>query len=169
METISLNSCDHPVSRLLAARILEDAELIGELLALAPREWDTWQPDWPAGDAGDPPFSMAQLAAHLAESLGGVCACLHRLYPVQLAHFAGLREPAAEYPKLVLAAREGFALLTDADLARPLPTVFSPEGAPFLETLLINWKHLLLHGHQLFLYLKLAGVPVSTRHLYRFR
>lgn len=169
METISLNSCDRPVSSLLAARILEDAELIGELLALVPEDRDTWQPDWPAGAVGDPPFSMPRLAAHLAESLAGVCACLHRLYPAELAHFAGLRQPVAAFSELVAAAREGFALLIDADLTRPLPTVFAPEGAPFLETLLINWKHLLHHGHQLFIYLKLVGVPVSTRHLYRLR
>ena len=164
-----MNSCDRPVSSLLAARILEDADLIGELLALVPEGRDAWQPDWPASSAGNPPFSMTELAAHLAESLSGVCACLHRLYPGELSHFDGLRQPAAAFPELVVAARQGFALLTDADLTRPLPTVFSPEGAPFLETLLINWKHLLHHGHQLFLYLKLVGAPVSTRHLYRFR
>ena len=164
-----MNSCDRLVSSLLAARILEDADLIDELLALAPEGRDTWQPDWPVSAEGDPPFSMAKLAAHLAESLAGICACLHRLYPAELEHFAGLRQPAAAFPELVVAARAGFVLMTDADLTRPLPTVFSPEGAPFLETLLINWKHLLHHGHQLFLYLKLLGVPVTTRHLYRFR
>ncbi len=164
-----MNSSDHPVSSLLAARILEDAELIAELLALAPEGRGGWRPDWPAGVAVEPPFSMAQLSTHLAESLAGVCACLHRLYPAELAYFARLRNPAAAFAELHQAARAGFDLLTDADLTRQLPTVFSPEGAPFLETLLINWKHLLHHGHQLFLYLKLMGVPVSTRHLYRFR
>lgn len=165
-----MNSSDRPVSSLLAARILEDAELIGELLTLAPEGCQAWQPDWPAAHiTGDPPYSMAQLSAHLAESLAGVCACLHRLYPTELAHFAKLGDPAASFAELNRAARAGFDLLADADLTRQLPTVFSPEGAPFLETLLINWKHLLHHGHQLFLYLKLMGVPVSARHLYRFR
>ena len=165
-----MNSSVRPVSSLLAARILEDAELIGELLALAPEGGQAWQPDWPAATiTGDPPYSMAQLSAHLAESLAGVCACLHRLYPAELAHFAKLGEPGTSFAELHQAARAGFDLLADADLTRQLPTVFSPAGAPFLETLLINWKHLMHHGHQLFLYLKLMGVPVSTRHLYRFR
>jgi hypothetical protein len=35
--------------------------------------------------------------------------------------------------------------------------------------LLANWKHINHHAHQLFLYLKLLGVPVSTQHLYRFK
>ena len=164
-----MNSSDRPVSSLLAARILEDAELIGEMLTLTPEGRGDWQPDWPPSIAGEPPFPMAQLSAHLAESLAGVCACLHRLYPVELAHFDKLGQSAASFSTLHQAARAGFDLLADADLTRPLPTVFSPEGAPFLETLLINWKHLLQHGHQLFLYLKLMGVPVGTRHLYRFR
>jgi hypothetical protein len=166
-----LISSDRPVSAILAARILEDAGLIGEMISLLPPGRTEWRPDWPPSTAGDPPFSVSRLAAHLTESLGGVCACLYRLYPEQLAHFASLRERLGpgRFDELRQAAHEGFALMTDADLTRAVATVFAPEGEPLLNTLLINWKHLLHHGHQLFLYLKLMGVPVSSRHLYRFR
>ena len=91
-----MNSSDRPVSSLLAARILEDAELIGEMLTLTPEGCGDWQPDWPPSIAGEPPFPMAQLSAHLAESLAGVCACLHRLYPVELAHFDKRNYPFGE-------------------------------------------------------------------------
>ena len=167
MATISSPSSAHAVSELLAARILEDAGLIAELLALIPEGREEWRPtDWPVSPEGDPPFNVARLRAHLAESLAGVCACLYRLHPEE--EPAHLRT-AAGFETLRQAAADGFARLTDAGLTRSLPTVFAPQGAPFLETLLINWKHLLHHGHQLFLYLKLLGVPVGTRHLYRFR
>ncbi len=158
----------------LAARILEDAELIGELLALVPPGREQWAP--PGTDA----FALDRLAAHIVESFAGVCACLHKLYPERLAHFNALAartanlttlSPAAAAALLAdcrAAAAEGFALVTDADLPRRLHTVFSPEGQPFAGVLMVNWKHVLHHGFQLFFYLKLLGVPVSTRHLYRF-
>jgi hypothetical protein len=145
----------------LAARILEDADLIAEMLALVPEGREDWRPDWPV-TGGDPPFPVARLREHLAESLAGICACLDRLHPSHRARpcdFDGLRQMA----------RDGFALLCDRELTASLPTHFAPEGAPFLDTLLINWKHLVHHGYQLFVYLKLMGVPVSTRHLFRFR
>ena len=175
MATTSLTSSAHPVRNVVAARILEDAELIFEMLALAPPDSGAWRPpDWPATH-GDPPFSLAQLTAHLVESLGGICACLYKLHPEPLAGVAWLKDGAAALPareamaELQRAARAGFDLVTDADLMRDLPTVFAPEGEPVLATLLVNWKHLLHHAHQLFVYLKLLGAAVDTRHLYRFQ
>jgi hypothetical protein len=157
----------HPIAALLAARILEDAALIEELLALIPEGREDWRPpNWPAASP-DRPFTIARLRAHLAESLAGICACLHRLHPERLAHLDAMRD--GSYCALRQAAAAAFPLVTDADFTRNLPTVFAPSGAPFLETLLINWKHLLNHGYQLFTYLKLLDVPVNTRHLYRFR
>lgn len=173
--TLSSNpGADRAAAALLAARILEDAELIGKLLALVPAGHDDWAPP------GTGMFPVGHLVAHIVESISGVCACLYKLHPERLAHFEALAartanlsrmSPAAAAALLAdcrLAAGEGFALVADADLPRRLPTVFSPAGQPFAAVLLVNWKHLLHHGYQLFFYLKLLGVPVGTRHLYRF-
>ena len=64
---------------------------------------------------------------------------------------------------------EGFALLTDGELALRLPTIFVPTGEPLITLLLGNLEHLINHKHQLFSYLKQMGVVVGTRDLYRFR
>jgi hypothetical protein len=163
MESTSSTLSASPVSELLAARILEDVDLAGELMALVPKGREEWRPEgWPGE-----PFTLAALRDHMAEALGGVCACLYRLHPEQLKHFELLRG-SVNYAELRQAAAEGFQFVRDADLLLLLPTVFSPEGKPFLETLMVNWKHLLHHSHQLFTYLKLLGIPVETRHLYRF-
>jgi len=158
----------------LAARILEDAALIGELLARIPPGREQWSP--PGTDA----FPLDRLAAHIVESFSGVLACLYKLHPEPLAHFTELAARTADLTALApaeaaalladcrAAAATGFALVTDADLPRRLPTVFSPAGQPFAGVLSVNWKHLLHHGYQLFFYLKLLGVPVGTRDLYRF-
>jgi hypothetical protein len=63
---------------------------------------------------------------------------------------------------------EGFSLCGSDDLARMLPTVFAP--AESLMTLLLgNLEHLINHKHQLFVYLKLLGVPVATGDIYVWR
>jgi hypothetical protein len=99
------------------------------------------------------------------------------LHGERLPHFEALkvRVMTGEEPPLVLIAAcrghiaEGFSVTTNADLSRLVVTYFSPQGEPILETLLGNWKHVNHHAHQLFLYLKLLGVQVSTQHLYRFK
>jgi len=49
-----------------------------------------------------------------------------------------------------------------------LPTVFA--AAESLTTLLLgNLEHLINHKYQLFVYLKILGVPVATADLYRWR
>ena len=151
----------------LFARIDEDFALVEEMLALVPAGSEGWRPAWP----GDVPFTVAELAAHLAESFGGVCACFARLLNLRKVETAGLtlgesREAMAAYRAQV---REAFELMEDADLVRVIPTYFVPEGEPLLAVFLTNWKHVNHHAHQLFIYLKLLGVPVGTRHLYRFR
>lgn len=65
--------------------------------------------------------------------------------------------------------REGFALLKDDDLARLIPTVFVPDGEPLITILLGNLEHFINHKYQLFFYLKLLGVEVTTSDLYRIR
>ena len=60
-------------------------------------------------------------------------------------------------------------LLQDADLSRQVPTVFVKQGESLLTLLLGNLEHLVNHKHQLFTYLKLLGVGVTSQDLYRFR
>ena len=155
------------MKEVLFARIDEDFALVEEMLALLPAGCEGWRPAWP----GDLPFTVAELVAHLAESFGGVCACFARLLNLRKVETVGLtvgesREVMAAYR---LQVREAFELMEDEDLVRVIPTYFVPEGEPFLAVLLTNWKHVNHHAHQLFIYLKLLGVPVGTRHLYRFR
>lgn len=159
------------VAAVLFAKIDEDFALAEGLLALAPAGQDDWRPPWP----GEAPFTLAALAAHLAESFGGICACFARLHPEALRHWeksetlglsvAESRELVGRYRQRL---REAEALTVDSDLARPITTYFAPAGEPFVSVLLTNTKHTNHHVHQLFTYLKLLGVPVGTRHLYRF-
>ena len=155
------------MKEVLFARIDEDFALVEEMLALLPAGSEGWRPAWP----GDAPFTVAELAAHLAESFGGVCACFARLLNLRQVETVGLsvRESGEVMTAYRAQVREAFELMEDADLVRVIPTYFVPEGEPFLAVLLTNWKHVNHHAHQLFVYLKLLGVPVGTRHLYRFR
>jgi len=163
------------LTEVLARRLDEDAALIEEMLLLVPAGKQGWRPDWPLA------FTVEGLAAHLVESWGGVCGCFQRLHPQQMAKLTALQEQIAKAGEARLAAsqgllgecrekvKEGFLLTSDEDLGRRVPTYFNPGGEPFLEILLTNLKHVNHHAHQLFVYLKLMGVAVETRHLYRFR
>ena len=143
----------------LAAQVTSSADLLADLLAMVPQVPGEWRPPWPA-------FSLAELTTHLTESVAGVAACFHRLHPDRLAHFADAPRDFASLRHLI---DEGFAATDDRDLARSIPTFFTPSGEPFLAVLLVNQQHLHQHTYQLFVYLKLLGLPVETRHLYRFR
>ena len=70
----------------LFARIDEDFALVEEMLALLPAGSEGWRPAWP----GDPPFTVTELAAHLADSFGGACACFARLLNLRQVETAGL-------------------------------------------------------------------------------
>jgi hypothetical protein len=120
------------------------------------------------------------LLGHLLDCLSGFCAVLMAVAPQRLAHFAALREspvnhrcgPAEAAARIQIYRshiEEGFAVLEDADLGRRLPTVFVKQGEPVLTLLLGNLEHLINHKHQLFTYLKLMGVDVSSGDLYQFR
>jgi len=169
-----------PIVAVLAEKINEEASLTIDMLNMLPPGKESWRPDWPA-TTGAPPFTSTQLAFHLVESFSGVCACFLKLHPTQLSHFvafkdklAQIKEPSISDSILALTncqslAAEGFAATRDNQLATLIPTHFSPNGEPFLDTLMSNWKHINHHAHQLFLYLKLLGLPVSTQHLYKFK
>jgi hypothetical protein len=58
--------------------------------------------------------------------------------------------------------------IPDSELARVLPHVFVPAGKPAMTMLLTNLVHFTNHKYQLFIYLKLLGIPVATPDLYHF-
>ena len=153
---------DAPLCAALVDKIGEQIERTRHLIALVPAERLDWRPQ-----AGD--WTTADLLGHLLDCISGFCAVLAAAEPERLAHFAKLREMPTTIEIFHSHIEEGFALLTDADLARRVPTVFVPEGESILTLLLGNLEHLINHKHQLFIYLKQMGVPVATLDLYRLR
>lgn len=160
---------------LVLEKLREQVERLDHLLALIPPGALT-SAALPLRNA----MPLDLLLGHLLESLAGVCATLQAAHPERLAHFTRLRtlpvnhrcevqEAQARIGEYMSHIAEGFACLTDPDLARPLPTVFVPRGEAVLTLLLGNLEHLTNHKHQLFLYLKLLGVPVGTPDLYHWR
>jgi len=158
----------------LVSKITEQIERTSHLTRLVPAEQLPWRPPIPGA------WSTSELLGHLLDCLAGFCAVLHRAEPERLGHFAGLRtlpvnlacgiEEACERMELYQRhIDEGFTALTDADLGRKLSTVFVPEGESMLTLLLGNLEHLINHKHQLFVYLKLMGVDVTTPDLYHLR
>lgn len=157
----------------LLSKLEEQIELTHRLISLIPPDKLAWKP---LPDS----FRVCELLGHLLECLAGFCASLYAVHPDRLAHFGRLRELPVNHCCEIQEARErigeyevhiteGFSLLGDDDLARNLPTVFVPEGECLMTVLLGNLEHLINHKHQLFFYLKLLGVDVSTSELYRIR
>ena len=164
----------HLLCDALWAKAEEQIERAGHLISILPGDRLDWLPPipgaWPAG----------VLLGHLLDCLAGFCAALQAAAPRELAHFTRLRDlpvnracSPKEAADRVAVYRdhieEGFHQLTDADLSRRLPTIFVPEGELLVTLLLGNLEHLVNHKYQLFIYLKLMGVPVESRDLYRFR
>ena len=161
-----------PLAGAVCAKIEEQIERTLHLIGLAPDI--AWAP--PIAGA----WTFGELLGHLLDCLAGVCAVLYAAHPAELAHFAELRDLSVNFACSPAEARErievyrtriaeGFAVLRDGDLGRLLLTVFVPEGESVLTLLLGNLEHLINHKHQLFLYLKLAGVRAGTKDLYRLR
>ena len=146
----------------LLEKIGEQIERTRHLVSLVPAERVDWRPQ-----PGD--WTTSELIWHLLDCTSGFCAVLAAAEPERLAHFAKLREMPMTSEILHAHIKEGFALLTDANLARRVSTVFVAEGESILTLLLGNLEHLINHKHQLFTYLKQMGVPVATPDLYRFR
>ena len=162
-----------PLLDALQSKVHEQTDKTLHLISLVPADRLGWTP--PASS-----WTLAALLGHLLECHAGFCAVLAAAEPARLAHFAALRDlpvnhacsPAEAAARIALySARidEGFALLTDADLARPLATAFVPEGELLFTLLLGNLEHLINHKHQLFAALRQLGLGVATGDLYRFR
>ena len=165
---------DQPLRTALLAKVNEQIERTNHLIALLPADTSQWEPAVHGARAVD------RLLGHLLECLAGMCAALAAAEPERLAHFLALRDlpvnhscSAEEAIRRIDTYRvhidEGFALLTDADLARPIPTVFVKQGEPLLTLLLGNLEHLINHKHELFTCLKHMKVGVKSSDLYRFR
>jgi uncharacterized damage-inducible protein DinB len=158
-------------------KVREAIERTGHLIALAPEDCLEWRPLPQKGDGHF--IDAGHVLGHLLTCLGGFCSVLLKAYPEKLAHFADLQwlktnhccPPAEALERLRSYAAfidEGFLCCSDADLMRVIPTVLVPEGETMLSLLLNNLEHLNNHKYQLFVYLKLLGVPVGSRDLYKF-
>jgi DinB superfamily len=158
----------------LLAKINEQTDGAGHLTRLLPPDCLDWAPAIPGA------WPVGVLLGHLLDCMAGFCAVLSAYEPQRLAHFVGLRElpvnhrcTAGEAVHRIVIYRahigEGFMLLRDADLGRQVPTIFVKQGESLLTLLLGNLEHLINHKHQLFTYLKLLSVGVTSQDLYRFR
>lgn len=161
------------LAALILEKLSEQVELTDRLVSLVPEERLEWRP---VADS----FRVCDLLGHLLESLAGFAAVLYALYPDRLGHLLALRDKEVNHCCQVEEARaamseylehieQGFAHLSDEDLARRLPTVFVPEGEACLTLMLNNLEHFINHKYQLFFYLKLLAVPVATPDLYRIK
>lgn len=163
-----------PICAALRAKIEEQVERADRLVAAIPEDRIEWVPPYSQA------WAVSTLLGHLLECLAGICAVLWAAAPERLAHFSELRglpvnhdcgKEEARERMAIYSARiaEGFAAIGDRDLGRLLPTVFVSEGESVATLLLGNLEHLVNHKHQLFTYLRLMGVSVSSGDLYRFR
>jgi hypothetical protein len=162
----------------LKDKVLETIERTDHLVSLVPAERLDWCPEVPPNQ---PPASdLGHILGHLLDCMAGFCAAFHAAFPVELADFLEFRsmtvnqscspEKARSSVELYMGLIErGFGCCTDADLARKIQTVFVPEGETLLTILLGNLEHLINHKYQLFFHLKLAGVVVTSRDIYKWR
>jgi hypothetical protein len=169
---------EDPLVNSLAEKVMETIERTLHLVSLVPANLLEWRPELPEKmpEAND----LGHVLGHLLECLSGFCAAFYRAFPVELADFVELRAMAAgescspveaqEKIKLYEAQiRRGFQRCADKDLSMRIPTVFVPEGQTLLTVLLGNLEHLINHKYQLFVYLRLAGVKVGSRDIYKWR
>lgn len=166
-------SASNALASLCLAKLEEQIERTQHLIALIPPDKLEWKPQTNS-------LRVCDLLGHLLECLAGFCATLYAVDPVRLAHFAHLRELPVNHccgtgeaseriDDYASRIHEGFALLDDDDLAKRISTVFVAEGEAVMTLLLGNLEHFINHKYQLFFYLKLLGVDVTTSDLYRLR
>jgi hypothetical protein len=162
----------------LKEKVLETLERTDHLVSLVPIDRLDWRLEVPS--MVPPPGDLGHIQGHLLDCMAGFCAAFYAAFPVQLADFLEHRsrtvnqscspEEARANIKFYTGLFErGFDCCVDADLARKIQTVFVPEGETLLTILLGNLEHLMNHKYQLFFYLKLVGLPVNSRDIYKWR
>ena len=168
-----------PLIAMILEKLEEQTERLNHLISMIPSDRMNWRPEV-NGPSGADIWTVSELLGHLLDCLAGFCASIFAVHGEKLPDWEKLRalpvnhscggEEAAERIRTYMQHLEhGFRLLEPGDLTRRVSTVFVPEGEPLLVLLLGNLEHLVNHKFQLFFYLKLLGVPVESRDLYRFR
>ncbi len=164
---------DNVIVESIRLKVREQIEKTEHLIQLIPPDRIAWNPQWPSGSS-----DLGYLLGHLLDCLAGFCAVFYAAFPQQMGGVLELRSlpvnhlcsPAEAAGRMKAYARfieQGFELFGEEDLSRKMTTVFATESVMTL--LLGNLEHLLNHKYQLFVYLKLLGVPVTTRDLYCWR
>ncbi len=168
-----------PLAPMILEKLEEQSERLTHLISMIPPDRMQWRPDL-NGSAGPDIWTISELLGHLLDCLAGFCASIFAVHGDKLPgwedlralpvnHACGSLEAQSRIQTYMRHLKQGFELLTREDLARKVPTVFVPAGEPLLVLLLGNLEHLVNHKFQLFFYLKMLGVPVESRDLYRFR
>jgi len=163
------------IAEALRSKLREQIERTEHLIHLISSDSLAWVPQLPKGSP-----DLGHLLGHLLDCLAGFCAAFQAAFPKQLAHLAELRSlPVNHFCELDEAAirirdytahlEQAFDLCTDDDLTRLVPSIFVPEGERLITLLLGNLEHLINHKYQLFCYLKLLGLPVTSRDIYQWR
>ena len=177
-EQTQIRSSGRTIVESIAGKIFEAIERTEHLVRLVPTDRLAWRPELPSHLP--PANDLGHTLGHLLDCLAGFCAAFHVAFPEELADFSDLRALPVNQFCSAEEARNGirmyaghiqraFRCCSDADLTRRVPTVFVADGEILMTLLLGNLEHLLNHKYQLFLYLKVAGLPVSSKDLYRFR
>ena len=165
---------DNFIVESIRLKVREQIEKTEHLIRLIPPDRIEWNPRWSCGSS-----DIGHLLGHLLECLAGFCAVFHATFPQQLKGMLELRslpvnhfcKPDEALPRIQVYAgyiEAGFELCSDEDLQRMLPTLFATAES-VMTLLLGNLEHLINHKYQLFVYLKLLGIPVATGDIYRRR
>jgi hypothetical protein len=160
-------------------KVNEQIDLLGEIIQRIPPGVTNWKPALPATSFPNA-RSLGEVTGHLLECLAGFLAVLYAGRPEELAglielkqrrvnHACGSDEALQRIEEYRMHMHAGFAALSDADLSKKISTVFVPTGESILTLLLGNFEHCVNHKHELFYYVKLLGIPLTSRDLYRFR
>jgi hypothetical protein len=160
----------------LRDKVLETMERTEHLIQMAPDGGLGWSPAIPSG--GSQAMDLGHLLGHVLSCAAGFCAALFAAFPERLNwmeelrvlrvdHFCKRNEALERMRSYRAAIERGFECCHDEDLGRRVRTVFVPTGESLLTVLLGNLEHLISHKYQLFFYLKMLGIEVATKDLYR--
>jgi hypothetical protein len=165
---------DNSIVESIRLKVREQIEKTEHLIQLIPPDRIEWNPRWPCGSS-----DIGHLLGHLLDCLAGFCAVFHAAFPEQLKgalelrslpvnHFCQPDEAVSRIQAYARYIEDGFELCSDEDLQRMLPTLFATAES-VMTLLLGNLEHLINHKYQLFVYLKVLGIPVTTGDIYCWR